>query len=226
MIMATNIDPTARVLSITFKDSGGSAIGSAYVFDNVPGPPHGQRPYWVPPADSQFPRHFIFVPDAAIAGVRSIVWGVSAGADAFEAGRFWAGPVWSPTLVPDTGRRLFSVKTRDDDSVLDKSDGQQGYADVKPRFRQVTCTLPWLTESDAIGTEDGETQNLQDIAFEVGKTQPIIVIPSDTTNQRIHKWGTYGTFVEPPPVDLIEDSAADADGGLAYSTQFDVIEEL
>lgn len=213
--------PGTIQLGVTFYDASESVI----TFIDVP-------VIWVPPVDSQFPRNTIVILDTPPANVRYMAVGalVSPGVTLDEAiypqaGRFWAGPVWSPTAVPGTGRRAFRIQTRDD-SVLDKSDGQQAYADIKPRFRQLTCTLPWLTEAEAIGTEDGETQNLQDIAFEVGKALPIIVIPDERNNQLIHKFGIYGTFADPPSVDLIEDSAGTEETGLAYSTQFDVIEEL
>lgn len=188
------------------------------------------NPGWLPPDESAFTRNQFFIFDSTVSG-RYLTIAIELGAAGPlpivpSFGRVWAGPAWGPREVPGTGRRSFRVQTRDDDSVLDKSDGQQGYADAKPCFRQLTCTLPWVTEAEAIGTEDGETQNLQDIAFEVGKTQPVIVIPSDRNQQVIHRFGLYGTFADPPSVDLIEDSAGTEETGLAYSTQFDVTEEL
>lgn len=184
-------------------------------------------PPWLPPTDSQFPRNLyaIFSQNYSnAASVRFFFFKDTTFGYSPNFGRLWAGPVWQPAVT--TGRRNFRTQTRDDDSVLDRSDGQQNYADPRPRFRQLTCTLPYLTEAEAIGTDDGDTQNLQDLGFEVGKTDPVIVIPTTANNQVIHKFGTYGTFADPPPVDLIEESAGSFEDGLAYSTQFDVIEEL
>lgn len=181
-------------------------------------------PVWLPPVDSQFPRNLYFVLPQNFDGVRSIEINVSVSGPAdLSFGRIWAGPVWIPATA--TGRRDFKCRTRDN-GVINYSIGQQAYADRKPRFRQLTCSLPVLTEAEAIGTEDGETQNLQDIGFEVGKTDPVIVIPTQRTNQVIHRFGVYGTFMDPPSPDLIEDSSGTETDGLKYSSLFDVIEEL
>lgn len=180
---------------------------------------------WVPPADSQFPRHLIVVLDKNYEDVSQVIITVTTtgGSQTYTFGRIWAGPVWSPAT--GTGRREFWPRTVDH-GVKDRSDGMQAYADAKPRTRVLTCVLPHLTEAEAFGTEDGTAQNLQDIGFEVGSTDPVIVIPTQRSNQLVHRMGCYGTFTEPPSPKLIEDSSGTEETGLAYTAQFDVEEEL
>ena len=130
----------------------------------------------------------------------------------------WAGPYWEPS--GKTARRDFRMQTRDD-SVPHKSIGQQVYVDYRPRYRQLTCTIPVLEEDEAIGTEDGLTQNLQDTSFAVGRGGEVIVVPSQENNQLIHKFGVAGRFLEPPEVRLIEEAH-----DRHYTTTFDVVEDL
>lgn len=210
--LAHNFENSYRV-GVELKDQANAQIVTYEVF-----------PVWLPPARSQFPRHLYVILPQNYDGVRLININVSVSGPAdLTFGRVWAGPTWSPATA--TGRRDFKCRTRDN-GVINYSIGQQAYADRKPRFRQLTCSLPALTEAEAIGTEDGETQNLQDIGFEVGKTDPVIVIPTQRTQQLTHRLGIYGCFLEPPSPDLIEDSSGTETDGLKYSSLFDVIEEL
>lgn len=205
-ILAHTFEGIADV-DIAFQTTGGTVYSASFT-------------PWVPPTDSQFPRHLLHVADQNYSNVRyvDIIVETSGGSQQYEFGRIWAGPFWSPTRK--TARRNFRIQTRDD-SIINKSSGQQAYADYRPRFRQLTCTLPYLTEAEAIGEEDGQTHNLQDIGFEVGRAGEVIVIPSQSSNQVIHKFGVYGHFEEAPPVDLIEGSR-----GRKYESTFDVIEDL
>lgn len=204
------------LLTWDIRDTGGSIIQTGV-----------NETFWNPGL-SPFPAHLFRVLDANVLNIRYLNLVLEA-TNGFlappEFGRLWAGPVWRPETA--TGRRNFRIQTRDDDSVIERSDGQQAYADAKSRCRQLTCTLPYLTEAEAVGAELVFTDsNLQDIGFQAGKTETVIVIPTTANQQVIHKMGLYSTFAEPPPIDLIEESAGSFEDGLAYSTQFDAIEEL
>lgn len=211
-VLAHNFAETLQ-FSIILKDSLGNVITTSG---------GGEFPdMWVPPVDSEFPRNNFRLLDQNYSGVRTIIIGFTdiSGLDpAPEFGRLWAGPVWKP--AGKTARRNFRVQTRDQ-SVVERSVGSQTYVDYRPRYRQLTCTIPKLSEAEAIGTEDGETPNLQDIGFEVGIGGEIIVIPTQSSNQAVHKLGIFGTFVEPPPVDFIPEAS-----GRKYETTFDVMESL
>lgn len=175
---------------------------------------------WQPPANSQFSRN-MFIDLGASYNLKSLDFfyqGSLGDNDAgWFAGRWWAGPIWTPAI--GTARRDFRIQTRDD-SIVTRSNGGQVYVDYKARYRQLTCTLPGMTEAEAIGTDDGETQNLQDISFECGRGGEVIVLPNQSSNQVIHKFGIYGHFFEPPSVDLIVEAS-----GRKYSSTFDVIED-
>lgn len=174
---------------------------------------------WAPPAGSQFPRHLLHVLSSAVSSVRRMVLAVSGITAAGRIGRLWAGPIWRPTYQTAFGD--FEMRTMDD-STLNRTQGQQNYADFRARWRQLHASIPALTEAEAIGTEDGTTTNLQDIGFELGRASPAIVIPSEASNHLTHKFGLYGCFAEPPPVLLLDRNAS----GRLYSTTFDVNEEL
>lgn len=179
--------------------------------------------YWPPPVNTQFPRNLYIDLEQDYANVSYIVvlyiGETLDPAYQWSCGRLWAGPIWQPTFK--TARRSFKMLTLDD-SVLNKSIGQQAYADYRPRYRQLTCTLPYLSEAEAIGDSTDDTlPNLQDIGFECGRAGEVIVIPSQATSQVVHKFGVYGHFLEPPPVELIEGARS-----RKYQTTFDVVEDL
>lgn len=196
------------------------------IFDNADVPTQiSDIALWAPAEDSQFPRNYLKILEQPLTNVRKILFSIAVASGqtfspAFRPiiGRFWAGPAWRPT--GKTARRNYRMQSRDN-SVVEESNGQQVYVDYKPRFRQLTCTIPVLSEADAIGTDDGLTPNLQDIAFECGRGGEVIVIPSTSSNQVVHKFGVYGHFLEPPPVDLIGEAA-----GRKYESTFDVVETL
>lgn len=192
----------------------GFSAGGATIFNTT------LSSVYLPPALSQFPRHTYIVLDQTytVRRVRFNITGVVG--HQIELGRLWAGPVWEPE--GKTAQRDFHMHTRDD-SVVTRSIGQQVYVDYKPRYRQLACAIPYLTEAEAIGTADGETQNLQDIAFEVGRGGEVIVIPSTHSDTVVHRFGVYGHFLEPPTVHLLD---ANRQKGRLYSTEFDVLETL
>lgn len=192
-----------------FRDAGSNLIGSS-----------SNNTIFSPPAESQFPRNAIVILPAQVDGVRSMRIGCDTSISPSQFGRLWAGPVWQPEAR--TAHRDFHMHTRDD-SVVKRSIGQQVYVDYKPRYRQLTCAIPYLTEAEAIGTEDGETQNLQDISFEVGRGGEVIVIPSQSSAQVIHKFSVYGHFLEPPVVHYLD---ANRQKGRLFTTEFDVVETL
>jgi hypothetical protein len=181
-------------------------------------------PAWLPPVGSSFPSNAYIVFDRNYTNITRVVFTlfrvslapISIG---MSFGRLWAGPYWTP--VHKTSQRDFNMQTRDD-SVVTKSIGQQVYVDYKPRYRQLTCSIPAMTEAEAIGTDDGETPNLQDIAFEVGRGGEVIVIPTQSSAQAIHKFGVYGHFVDPPPVRLLDANKR----GRIWTTTFDTVEDL
>lgn len=215
-ILAHNMRGFARI-TWSVRGPGASVIASAT-----------QEIIWAPRLTS-FPLHLFVVLSQNYFNVQDIVIvlepedPLTSFTAPVEFGRLWASPVWSPAVM--TGRRNFRIQTRDD-SVLDKADGNQAYADFKSRFRQLSCTLPLLTEAEAIGTEGSFLASIQDIAFLAGRASPVIVIPTTANNHIQHKAGIYGCFVDPPSIDLIEESAGSFEDGLKYSTEFDVVEEL
>lgn len=171
-----------------------------------------------PPVGSQFPRNLYFILPQEIDVTEALLILVGTADNTWNLGRLWAGRAFQPTYK--TQRRDYTMKTMDD-SVITRTIGQQVYADYRPRYRQLhVATL--LTEDEAIGTEDGETQNLQDIGFEVGRAGEVIVLPSQANNQVIHKMGIYGHFLEAPSILLAETNAKI---GRLYSSDFDVVED-
>lgn len=178
---------------------------------------------WLPPADSQFPRNLFIDLGQDYDSIKYfVVQYFDATTDEdyrWICGRLWAGPIFTPTYR--TSHNDFTMSTLDD-SVLNKSQGQQAYADYRPRFRGLHVATV-LTEDEAIGTEDGLTPNLQDIGFECGKAGEVIVIPSVASNHLIHKYGVYGHFDEPPAINLRDTNKR---LGRLYTTEFDVIEDL
>lgn len=204
--------PGILTFALTFFDNANNVITF-----------HAESAIWVPPTGSQFPRHSYIVLPQAVSGVRTLRFEATdpslSFAEPAQFGRMWAGPVWRPS--GKTSDRNFNLQTRDD-SVVSRSIGSQVYVDYKPRYRQLTCGIPKMTEAEAIGTDDGLTPNLQDIAFQVGRGGEVIVIPTQTSNQAIHKMGVYGIFLDPPTVNFIGANKA----GRIFSTDFDVIETL
>lgn len=178
---------------------------------------------WQPAADSFFPRHHIVVLPEQYNARRILYTNAATSTidgNPFTAGRFWAGPVWRPegkTSASDFSARIM------DDSTVNKSVGQQIYVDYVARYRQLSCSIPYMTEAEAFGAEDGDTLNLQDIAFEVGRGGAILVIPSQSNNQIIHKTGVYGHFYEPPSINL---TGSNKEMGRLYTTNFEVVEDL
>ena len=221
-ILAHNLTQTGW-FQVSLRDAFSSPLYDD-IFQGDPGTMQPFEPLWIPPVDSQFPRNSYVIFPVPVSGVRQIFFHIStgqvgeSGMPPVEIGRVWAGPAWQPE--GGTARRNFRPKTCDD-SVLHKSIGQQAYADTKPRYRQLTCSIPDLSEAEAIGTEDGDTQNLQDIGFEVGRAGEVIVIPAQHSNQAIHKLGLFGHFLEAPYPELIEEAS-----GHHYSATFDVVEDL
>lgn len=180
---------------------------------------------WAPQPDVNFPKNILVVttpPTDNVKYVRiNLIPPAGVGGDfatPISIGRVWAGLAWEPEY--ETSRESFTIKTRDE-SVVSKSVGNQVYVDERPRYRQLTCRLPMLSEEEAIGNITGTAQNLQDVAFECGRGGEVIVIPNSSGLQVIHKFGIYGRFVEPPSVDLIPGGK-----GRVYSSTFDVVEDL
>lgn len=210
------------VLAHNFRQNGFPASYSVSLYDasnNIIEVLSGND-IWYPPAASQFPRNIFAIFQQNHTNVRKMEYEATAALTDAQIGRLFAGPVFQPE--GKTAQRDFHMHTRDD-SVVKRSIGQQVYVDYKPRYRQLTCAIPYLTEAEAIGTVDGETQNLQDISFEVGRGGEVIVIPSTHSDQVVHKFGVYGHFLEPPTVHLLD---ANRQKGRLYSTEFDVVETL
>lgn len=182
-------------------------------------------PVWLPAADSLFTKHLYFVFDQNYSGVGYVVFGIArAGLTPFLAapsfGRMWASPYFAPTYK--TSHNDFNIKVMDD-STGDKSRGKQFYDDPQPRYRRMHVSTI-LTEDEAIGTDDGLTVNMQDIAFEVGRTGAAIVIASTATSQVIHKFGVYGHFESGPPDVTLTDTNKKL--GRLYSSVFEIDEDL
>lgn len=212
-----------NAITIILRDGANVLVDRIDVVFNQP-PSPGVVPLWLPPADSLFPKHFYYVYPETFDNVRYMTVeiayeGSGATGNTIQVGRLWAGPFWQPAET--TSRRDFSMKPKDV-SVLDKSPGQQAYADRFQCFRLLTCRLNYLTEEEAIGDEDDvSVDNLLDVSFEVGRTDPVIVIPTQKNNHVIHRFGIYGHFVEPPPVNLVEEAQ-----NHKYWSLFDVEEDL
>ena len=80
--------------------------------------------------------------------------------------------------------------------------------------RVIDYTIHNLTEDRALGTGGG--YNIQDLFAEVGNTQPVMVIPSASSQSRIDKLHIYGTL----------DSGASAyhEEGLIFGARFTAVE--
>lgn len=212
--------PFEHAVAITLLDTGASPI--------IAVPP---ALYWIP-LISEFPKNIHFVVGSLgagdnIPGVGGIQLDFYPTPDPdgqfgdptpypLQIGRVWAGPVFAPTYK--TMRSDFTLDVIDD-SVINRSMGQQVYADYKPRYRRLNVSTI-LTETEAIGTEDGRTISLEDISFEVGRAGEVIVLPSISSNQVMHKFGVYGHFDTPPSLVLTE-----VKGTRHYSASFAVIED-
>jgi hypothetical protein len=176
---------------------------------------------WAPPINSLFPRHTYFIMTAVVEDVASLNISISnQGSTLVEIGRLWLSNAFAP--VGKAASAGFTVNTMDDTTV-NKSEGQQVYVDYRSRYRRMSVSIPYMEESEAIGVEAGTTVNLQDVAFEVGRGGEVIVIPTQSSNQAIHKFGVYGHFAEAPGVELRD---INSEMGRLYSSSFDVVEDL
>lgn len=199
---------SATTVDFTLKNSLGATIHTEYAISLLP--------YNL----GAFPRHLFAILPQTYTGVRSIEIATSSFSIVPQMGRIWAGPVWTPQ--GKTTRADFAMATIDP-SIVNTSVGGQVYVDYAARYRQLSCGIPFMIESEAIGTDDGLTTNLQDIVADVGRGGAIIVIPSTSTPQVIHKFGLYGHFNEPPTLTLADINQS---MGRLYASSFDLVEDL
>lgn len=73
----------------------------------------------------------------------------------FEAGRFFAGVAWSPSINMNYGARVRWV----DNSEVSRTLGGKRLVAERPKYREVDLSFSWLEKSEAFGA-----------AFEIGRT--------------------------------------------------------
>lgn len=123
-----------------------------------------------------------------------------------SAGAIWAGPVFQGAGELDT-----LLAEGWEQEVLDPSDnvesiGGQGYSGQRPKRRQMTGSLVDIPYSLAYGGGGTDGMDLQGILYEVGTSEPVIILPrtTDPTGAQsadvMARLGIYGKLVNLPPI--------------------------
>lgn len=180
---------------------------------------------FMPAGNSNFPRHTFIILSADAADVARLTITIdraddSSFDDPVEIGRYWAGPAWIPNATgANTELATFQQAIRDP-STPKASRSNSWSSDNLRRARVNSISLPALTEVQAVGDSTGAI-NLQDILFEVGSSQPCIIIPNQSNDHVVHKLGLYGHLEGQSRVAI----SGKNDGGRRYRGELVHVEE-
>jgi hypothetical protein len=173
------------------------------------------EPVTLPIIPAGMARHwFVLLPEAVedVSYIEVFLDGTSTGGGGasttltLSAGALWAGPIFSGNSELDT-----LLAEGWEQEVLDPSDnvesvGGQGFTGPRPKRRVMTGSLVSIPYSLAYGSGGTDGMDLQAILYEIGNSQPVIILPRTTDPSGAEsvdvmaRLGVYGKMANLPPI--------------------------
>lgn len=190
------------LLNYTLSAPGASSVNWTITIARAGGGGLEAEPITVYSRPSEdFPSHVWAILDEELDDAYDVIFSVSAAFSAggtltLSLGGLWLSELWT---LP-AGLEASWAQVLEDNGVLKRSKGNQGYARRGSRYRRFRGRADKVPFEHAYGAEDGSVVDIQQLLYRVGTTEPIVLFPRTRSKDGVrsvhvmHRLGVYGHF--------------------------------